>query len=229
VANNDISISIEDGTGFTGLIGPNGSGKSTLFKSINGFNRIDEGEILFKGKPISKMATYNVCRLGIACTFQHSQMFRTLSLEESVLMGAYCRNNRKKDGLRAAREKINFVGLSGREDVLISKLDMLERKKAEFAAALSTEPELLLLDELFAGLLPTELSEMIDIVRQANKKYNVAFFIVEHVLRVIMSICENVHVLENGKLIASGKPEEITKNEDVIRAYLGRDYVAAGS
>jgi branched-chain amino acid transport system ATP-binding protein len=228
VANKNISIQIEEKGQIIGLIGPNGSGKSTLFKSINGFNRIDEGEIYFKDVPISRLKTYKICRMGITCTFQHAQLFSTLTLEESVLMGAYCHQKRKKEGLKIAAEMLEFVGLSEKKAFLISKINMYERKKVELAVALVAQPELLLLDELFAGLLPTEVVEMVDLVRKINTKYGITLLIIEHVLKVIMSLCEKVYVLEYGELIASGTPDEITKNEKVIKAYLGEDYSAAG-
>lgn len=223
VANSDVNIEIEKGE-IVGLIGPNGAGKSTIFKSINGFNRIDEGEIWFKDKPISKVPTHRVGRMGIACTFQHAQLFTTLTLEESVLMGAYCKEHNKKKALKIAHDMIGFVGLSGREQSLIGKLNMYQRKRAELAAALATQPELLLLDELFAGLVPTEVVEMAELAGRVNRELGVTLFIVEHVLKVIMTLCNRVYVLEHGRIIASGTPDEITSNPEVIKAYLGEDY-----
>lgn len=223
VANDNVSIEIEKGS-IVGLIGPNGAGKSTLFKAVNGFNRIDEGEIFFKGIPISKKPTNKVANMGIACTFQHAQLFSNITLEESVLMGAYCHEHSKKKALVIARDKIKFVGLAGKEKLLVNKLNMFERKKAELAAALATGPELLLLDELFAGLVPTEVGLMLELVRKVNNELCVTLFIVEHVLKVIMSLCNDIYVLEYGKLIARGSAEAITSNPVVIKAYLGEDY-----
>lgn len=226
VANSDVSIEIQEGS-IVGLIGPNGAGKSTLFKSINGFNRIDEGEIYFKGTPISRVETHKIGKMGIACTFQHAQLFSGITLEESVLLGAYCKEHNKKKALEIAWEKIDFVGLKGKEQRVIKKLNMFERKKAELAAALATQPELLLLDELFAGLVPTEVELMLQLVRRVNREYGITLFIVEHVLKVIMQLCDNIYVLEYGRLIASGNAQEVTQNPDVIKAYLGEDYDAA--
>lgn len=223
VANSDVNIEIEKGE-IIGLIGPNGAGKSTIFKSINGFNRIDEGEIWFKDKRISKVPTHKVGRMGIACTFQHAQLFTTLTLEESVLMGAYCKEHNKKKALQIAHQMISFVGLAGKEQSLIGKLNMYERKRAELAAALATQPELLLLDELFAGLVPTEVVEMAALVERVNRELGITLFIVEHVLKVIMTLCSRIYVLEHGRIIASGTPGEITSNPEVIKAYLGEDY-----
>lgn len=226
VANNNINIVIEKGD-IIGLIGPNGAGKSTMFKSVMGFNRIDEGEIYFNGIPISKMEIYKICQLGIACTFQHAQLFMGMTLEESVLVGAYNRHKSKKEALEVAHEMIDFVGLGGKEQVSVSKLNMFERKKAELAATLASEPSLLLLDELFAGLVPTEVELMLALVHKINQELGITLFIVEHVLRVIMSLCNRIYVLEYGKLIASGSPEEVTSDSRVIKAYLGEDYDVA--
>lgn len=223
IANDHVSVDIEKGS-VVGLIGPNGAGKSTLFKSVNGFNRIDEGEIYFNDIPISKKPTNKIARMGIACTFQHAQLFANITLEESVLAGAYCHQPKKKKAMELAYEKIHFVGLEGSEKRLVSKLNMFERKRAELAAALATQPELLLLDELFAGLVPTEVDEMRLLVKRVNEELGITLFIVEHVLKVIMSLCSKIYVLEYGRLIAQGNAEEITSDPEVIKAYLGEDY-----
>lgn len=222
----DINIGVRRGE-IVSLIGPNGAGKSTMFKSISGFNKIDSGTIRFKDRDITKLGPVEVCRAGIACTFQKAQSFAGMTLEESVLVGAYLRRKRKKDALPFAHEMIRFVGLEGKEQVKIPRLNMFERKKAELAAALATEPEMLLLDELFAGLVPTEVEMMLELVKKVNGELGIALFIVEHVLRVIMSLCEKVYVLEYGEIIASGSPQVISSDERVIKAYLGEDYDVA--
>jgi branched-chain amino acid transport system ATP-binding protein len=226
VANDHLTMNIEEGN-IVGLIGPNGAGKSTIFKSITGFNRLSEGAIYFKGKKISGRETYKICRMGITCTFQHAQLFTRITLEESVLLGAYCREHNKKKALAIAREMIEAVGLAGKERRLISQLNMFERKRAELAASLATKPELLLLDELFAGLVPTEVESMLTLIRHINNERKVTLFIVEHVLRVIMNLCSKIYVLEYGRLIAEGDPQSVTNNPEVIKAYLGEDYDAA--
>jgi branched-chain amino acid transport system ATP-binding protein len=223
VANSDINVDVEEGQ-IVGLIGPNGAGKSTLFKSISGFNKIDSGKILFDGHDITRRSPNHICKTGIACTFQNAQSFAGMTLEESVLVGAYLRRRYKKTALEYAHEMIDFVGLSGKETVFIPRLNMFERKKTELASALATEPKMLLLDELFAGLVPTEIVLMVDIVRKVNTEKRIALFIVEHVLRVIMELCENVYVMEYGKMIAHGSPQQVSSNEEVIKAYLGADY-----
>lgn len=226
VANNKITLHVDKGERI-GLIGPNGSGKSTCFKSIGGFNKIDEGTITYEGTNITNLEPYQICKEGIACTFQKAQSFLNMTLEESVLVGAYNRIHDKKKALKKAHEMIDFVGLSGKEKVYISKLNMYDRKRSELAAALATEPGLLLIDELFAGLVPVEVSDMIHYIRRVNEELGISLFIVEHVLRVIMNLCHRVYVLENGTLIADGTPDEVSSNPEVIRAYLGEDYRAA--
>ena len=201
---------------------------SKIRRSLSaGCNKIDSGTIRFKDRDITKLGPVEVCRAGIACTFQKAQSFAGMTLEESVLVGAYLRRKRKKDALPFAHEMIRFVGLEGKEQVKIPRLNMFERKKAELAAALATEPEMLLLDELFAGLVPTEVEMMLELVKKVNGELGIALFIVEHVLRVIMSLCEKVYVLEYGEIIASGSPQVISSDERVIKAYLGEDYDVA--
>jgi branched-chain amino acid transport system ATP-binding protein len=226
VANDHLNMEIEKG-GIVGLIGPNGAGKSTIFKSIVGFNPLSEGEIYFNGVPISRKVTHKICRMGITCTFQHAQLFTNITLEESVLMGAYCHRKIKRHAMVLAREMIDFVGLAGKETFRISRLNMFERKKAELAAALATNPQLLLLDELFAGLVSAEIGQMLDLVRRVHAERGVSLFIVEHVLRVIMSLCTKIYVLEYGHIIAEGDPRSVTNNPLVIKAYLGEDYDAS--
>ena len=159
-ANENIDLQITEGQ-IVGLIGPNGAGKSTLFKMISGFNSADRGKIFFEGREIQNKEPYKISRQGIASTFQHAQMFPNLQLLEAVMAGAYGNGKNKSEARRIALEKIRFVGLEGKEAVVSSKLNMFERKKAELAAALAIEPKLILLDELFAGLVPSEVPLMI--------------------------------------------------------------------
>lgn len=227
-ANKNVNVTFEKGQ-IVGLIGPNGAGKSTFFKAVIGFNRVASGHIYFKGEEITNQDPYKICRKGISTTFQKAQAFPDMTLEESVRVGAYCRIKNKKEAIAKAQEMIDFVGLTGKEKAKISKLNMYDRKKAELAAALATQPELLLLDELFAGLVPSEVELILKYVKKVSEELGITLLIVEHVLRVVMSLCDKVFVLENGQIIANGSPEEVANNPKVIKAYLGGDSnVAAG-
>lgn len=228
VANDQVSLDVRQGE-IVGLIGPNGAGKSTLFKAILGFNSTASGEILFDGKHLENRQPYYICHEGISCTFQKAQLFSNLTLEESVLAGAYCRIKNKQKALELAREMIIFVGLAGKEQKIINKLNMYDRKKAELASALATKPQLLLLDELFAGLVPTEVEMMLEYVKKVSSELHISLLIVEHVLRVIMGVCTRIFVIEYGKMIAQGTAQEVTQNPLVIKAYLGEDHNAAAN
>ncbi|GHV46259.1 ABC transporter ATP-binding protein [Synergistales bacterium] len=222
VANSDISLTVDEHE-IVGLIGPNGAGKSTLFQIVDGFVRPDAGLILFKGEDITKLVTSRINKAGIACTFQHAQLFPQLDVLESVMIGAYCREMNKERARRKALDLIAFAGLNGKEDKRIDKLTMFDRKRVELAAAMATDPSLLLLDELFAGLNSTEVSEMVELTLRIHREMNIAFLIIEHVIKVIMSMCHRVYVLDYGKVIAECEPNELSKNPLVVKAYLGAD------
>lgn len=226
MANNDISLEIEKGD-IVGLIGPNGAGKSTLFKTISGYVTPDKGSIVFGDREFSKLPPHKRCQQGISCTFQDAKSFPKLPLFETILVGAYCRHKSKKAAAERAAQVIDFVGLSGKEELLTGRLNMFERKKVELAAALATEPELLLLDELFAGCTPTEVGELLILLRRINSELGVTLFIIEHVLKVIMSTCSKVIVLDYGQVLEIGTPETIVQSQKVITAYLGEEYDAS--
>lgn len=225
-ANKDVTLSFEKGT-INGLIGPNGAGKSTLFKTISGYITPNAGQIRLEGKVLSGMHPYRICKEGIACTFQDAKNFPELDVFETFLVGAYCKESSKKKACSRVEEMIEFFGLTGKEHMFISKLNMYERKLVAIGAAMSSAPKLLLLDELFAGCTPTEVIWLIEVLKKINKEYDVTLFIIEHVLKVIMSICQSVVVLENGKVLEIGTPEQIVKSPKVISAYLGEDYDAS--
>jgi len=226
VANNKVNLRIDNGE-IVGLIGPNGAGKSTLFQTILGFYPPTEGTVIFNGKDITGLSPMNVCREGIACTFQRAQSFPQLDVFESVLIGAYCRHTRKKQASVTALDIIEFVGLAGKEFFPLTRLNMFDRKRVELACAMATQPKLLFLDELFAGLVPNEVTEMVELISRVNSERGITLLIVEHVLKVVMSICKRVYVLDYGNLIMEGTPEEVTSDPEVIRAYLGDDYDAS--
>lgn len=220
VANSDVNIEIEKHQ-IVGLIGPNGAGKSTLFQMVQGFVKPTTGTIYFNGKDITKLSTSQIADLGIACTFQHAQLFPDLDVLESVMIGAYSRTKSRQQAKKAAMSLIESNGLAGKEKLKINKLNMFDRKRVELTAALATKPDLLLLDELFAGLDPTEVLEMVTLVKKIHEKSDITLFIVEHVIKVITSICQKVYILNYGKIIAECKPEEMASNQEVVKAYLG--------
>lgn len=228
VASNHVSLEIEEHE-IVGLIGPNGAGKSTLFQMTQGFVTPDSGKILFRGKDITKLPPYKVCAEGIGCTFQHAQLFPDLDVTESVLIGAYSHTKRKSEAMKQVEELLAFFDLGDKRHMTISKLNMFDRKRVEMMAALATRPVLLMLDEIFAGLNPTEVEEMIDIVTKVHREMKVTLFLVEHVIKVINRICDRVYVLDYGKIIAACKPEELSGIPQVVKAYLGDDYDADAS
>jgi branched-chain amino acid transport system ATP-binding protein len=226
VANNNVSLQFEEGD-IVGLIGPNGAGKSTLFKTISGYITPDRGNIIFRNARINGLGPHRVCKAGVACTFQDAKSFPKLEMFETILVGAYCKHRNKRKASNHACELIDFIGLGGKETRLIEKLNMFDRKKVELAAALATEPSLLLLDELFAGCTPTEVGELLELLKKINATLGVTLFIIEHVLKVIMSTCQKVVVLDYGEVLDIGTPDEIVKSKKVVTAYLGEDYDAS--
>jgi branched-chain amino acid transport system ATP-binding protein len=225
-ANNNINLKIEQGS-IAGLIGPNGAGKSTLFKIISGFIVPDRGSVRFKGKSLTRLSPHVICNCGIACTFQDVKNFPQLDVFETIQVGAYCRHTFKRQAASRAREVMIFLDLIDQKDQKIVKLNMLDRKKVALAAALATDPDLLLLDELFAGCTPTEVSSLLLTLKKINQELGITLFIIEHVLKVIMSTCQLVFVLDDGTVIESGTPEQICMSKKVISAYLGEDYDAS--
>jgi branched-chain amino acid transport system ATP-binding protein len=203
-----------------GLIGPNGAGKTTLFNVVNGFYPPSRGDVIFKGERISGMKPHRICRLGLARTFQVVKPLRRMSVLDNVIASAFLRDPSKSSAEGAALEALRFTGLYDDRDLLSKGLPLGKRKRLEIARALATRPEMLLLDESFAGLNPTELNESIGIIR-AIKEKGVTIMIIEHHMKVIMTISDRIVVLNYGEKIAEGTPEEIRNDRLVIEAYLG--------
>jgi branched-chain amino acid transport system ATP-binding protein len=207
-----------------GLIGPNGAGKTTLFNVIAGVYRPDEGSVVFQGRDITRLRPHARCRLGLARTFQLTKPFLGLSVVENVTLGAYYGAKAGRPGLGEARDRaedvLRLVGLGGKRDHLASTLTVGERKRLELARAVATQPSVLLLDEVVAGLSSAEVGEMMEIIRSIWAG-GVTILMVEHVMRAVMGISQRIVVLHQGQVLAGGTPAAVASNPDVVSAYLG--------
>ncbi len=215
----DVSYSVNKGE-ILGLIGPNGAGKTTMFNVVNGFYLPSRGEVLFKGEKISYLQPYQICKLGIGRTFQVVRPLRRMTVLDNVIASAFLRAKNKKEAEEMALDTLRFTGLYEDRNFLSKGLPLGKRKKLEITRALATKPEMLLLDESFAGLNPSEQNELIDIIRKVKAK-GITIMIIEHHMKVIMSLSDQIVVLNYGEKIAEGTPKEIGSNPLVIEAYLG--------
>ncbi len=219
VANEDVSFALARGE-ILGLIGPNGAGKTTLFNSIAGYFPPTAGAIRFDGESIAGLPPEAVAARGIARTFQIVRVFRSMTVLENAMVGALLRHRSVPAAERLARETLDFSGLARRVDVLAQQLTVAEQKRLEVARALATEPKLLLLDEIMAGLTPSEVHEAVEFVRRIRER-GTACIVVEHVMEGVMPLVDRIVVLESGRRIAEGPPAAVAADPAVIRAYLG--------
>ena len=213
-----------------GLIGPNGAGKTTLFNLISAALPLTSGEIKFKGQKLNGLKPHQICRMGIARTFQQTKVFPNMPVFQNALVGAFFGSQNRMtagDASRVASEALEFVGLSAMSAAPARDLTLVNQKRVELARALATKPELLLLDELMAGLNPAEVSEAMELVKKIRDR-GITIFIVEHVMKAIMGICERIMVLHHGEKIAEGTCNEIACDKKVIEIYLGEE-TRAGS
>ncbi len=219
LAVSDASFFVKEGS-ITGLIGPNGAGKTTLFAIVSGFQKPTSGHVLWKGEEITARQPHLLARAGIARTFQIVQPFAGLSVRENIAVGAFLRHKRREEAIALAEKVAERVGLAAELDKPAAALTVSGRKRVELAKALATEPKLLLLDEVLAGLNPSEVRDIVPVVR-AIRDSGVTVLMIEHVMQAVMNLCEAVHVLAQGRIIASGTPAEVVATPAVIEAYLG--------
>ena len=233
VADENVSFTIGDGE-IVSLIGPNGAGKTTLFNCISGFYKPFSGTVTYympdgKGghteKDITGLPSYTICEMGITRTFQVVKTLNEMTVEENVMTGAFMRHPKAAEARAFAGEILNRTGLWEKKDRLGRNLTIADRKSVEIARALATEPKVLMLDECMAGLNQTELKSTMDLILKLREE-GVSLLIVEHIMEAIMPISDKIVVLNAGKKIAEGLPEEIANNEEVIKAYLGDKYNA---
>jgi branched-chain amino acid transport system ATP-binding protein len=224
-ANVDISFAAEPGE-ILGLLGPNGAGKTSLFNSVSGEVTPDQGEIRLAGSRISGLGPVACAERGIARTFQVVRSFDSMTVLENVMVGAFSRHGRMRDAMTAAMDTIAFCGLAARADRPAHGLSPAEKRRLEVARALATDPKLLLLDEMLTGLTPTEAQSGVQLVRDVQRR-GVTIIMVEHVMEIVLPLISRAVVLDLGRVLTIGTPEEIVRNPDVIRAYLGERYAAA--
>ena len=222
MAVNGVSFQVEPGEIF-GLIGPNGSGKTTIFNLINNYFPLTSGDFSFKGQSIARMKTHQICHLGIARTFQVVKPLARMTVLDNVIASAFCRVHSTKEAQKLAQEMIDFCGLSEYRDQTAKGLPIGLRKRLEITRALATRPEILLLDETCAGLTPREVDQAIELIKAINRR-GVTIIIIEHIMKVIMSISQRILAINHGQPITSGTPAEVAGNRQVIEAYLGEDY-----
>ena len=216
----DIALRVPPGQ-IHGLIGPNGAGKTTLFNCITGYMHPEEGQVLLGGVDITHAHPARVCGHGIARTWQLVRTFGRMTVLENVICGALKRTNRVREARARAMRLLEFSGLAAKAGMAAANLTLADKKRLEIARALATQPRMLLLDEAMSGLTPTETAEAVQLVRRIHGELGVALCVVEHVMEVVMPLSQRVIVLEYGQKLVEGPPQDIVRNEQVIKAYLG--------
>ncbi len=231
----DVSFDLQQGE-ILGLIGPNGAGKTTLINVVSGALRPSAGTVAFRGRPIHHLPSHRIAELGIARSFQVSRAFLGMTVEENVLVGAIFGRTEDRGGRRTREERLRtvdhvleLIGLAGRRHELVQALNVPDRKRVDLGRALAMQPAVLLLDELMAGLNPSDMEGLSAVVREINRQ-GASLIVIEHVMKVIVDLCDRVMVLHHGQKIADGPPHQVMKDTLVLKAYLGprfRDRIAA--
>ena len=218
----NVDFAVDQGEAF-GLIGPNGAGKTTLFNLISAALTTQSGTIIFKGEDITRKKHYQICRMGIARTFQTVKIFADLPVLNNVILGSYfgiSGGMSSTDAVENALEMLEFVNLARWKDAPAKDLTLANQKRLEVARALATQPELLLLDEIMAGLTPAEVGDAMELINRIRER-GISVIMIEHVMKAIMNVCDRIMVLHHGEKIAQGTPQEIATSEKVIEVYLG--------
>jgi branched-chain amino acid transport system ATP-binding protein len=215
----DVSFTVKENE-TVALIGPNGAGKTTSFHLITGFHRPDQGSVLAFGREIVGLKPHDICAHGLARTFQVAKPFGGMTVLDNVMTGAFLRDRNTAAAREKAREAVEFVGLTAKALTAAKDLTTIDQRRLEMARALATQPRILLLDEVMAGLNPSEIDQAVALVGKLSQR-GLTIVIVEHVMRAIMAVARHIVVLDHGQKIAEGSPKEIVENPEVVRAYLG--------
>jgi branched-chain amino acid transport system ATP-binding protein len=220
-----LSLSIKEGE-ILGMIGPNGAGKSTAFNCIAGVYAPTKGDIFFAGKKINGVKPWNLCKKGLARTFQLVKPFKSKSVLYNVMVGSFATTDKTSIAEEKALKVLQSLNFGDKKNERAGNLTIADRKRLEIARALATEPKLLLFDEVMAGLRPAEVDEMVKIIKNLRDQ-GITIFVIEHIMRAIMALSDRIVVIHFGKKIAEGSPQAVAADENVIKAYLGDEYVVS--